>query len=61
MLSVLSNANAEELITSQDQEEINASYAWCEENGEACKSQCRKVAEVSFVIRIAAEINKDKE
>ena len=57
MLSGLVNANAEDLMTSQDQQKINASYEGCEKDSDACKDTCRILgSQVGMLKRIASVI-----
>jgi hypothetical protein len=57
MLSGLFNANAEDLMTPQDQQIINTSNEYCENNKDACEDTCRKLgSQVSMLKRIASAI-----
>lgn len=60
MLSGLVNANADDLMTSQDQQKINASYEDCEKNSDACKDTCRTLgSQVGMLKKIAKAINEN--
>lgn len=62
MLSGLVNANAEDLMTSQDQQKINTSYEYCENNSDACEDTCRKLgSQVGIMIKVASAINSSTE
>lgn len=61
MLSGLVNANAEDLMTPEDQQYINASYEDCEKNSDACKDTCRILgSQVGMLKHIAKAIHESK-
>ena len=61
MLSSLVNANAEDLLTLQDQQTINASNEYCEKKSDACENTCRTLgSQVGMLKRIAKAMHESK-